>query len=287
MRRAILSFMASATLSVSAQQLQSGTPAELEVVNGKSANVFLQGTEENTVQFQAPGSSRSMSAPAAQIKMLTFLPKYDAIGLERSFADGDYEEVVSLYDRALAPYWSYMSISNNLQDDLLRLTRSYLKTGKQAKVAEAVAMLQSSRHASFQLQGRAFEFQLALQAHDVAAAEEILNTEESKSAKLYFQACIDREKNEPRMAIKNLTQLIAEYGNEYAWMSEGELLCAELYLEMGYTNSAAETARQVGKIYKGDAVAGEAIQLAKRLPKALTALEKEKAAAGSNNEVTE
>lgn len=266
MKRVILGISLLASLSAIAQQTQPGTPAQLEVSNGKSANVFLQRIEGNTLMFQSVGSARNMPAPVGQIASLTFFPKYDAIGLERSFADADYEEVVLQYGRALAPYWAYMSISNNVQMDLLRLTRSYLKTGELEKVIEAANTLQASRHEPIRLQGQSFALQVALATNDVAAAEAVYASVESEPAKLFLGACIERAKQQPREAIKLLTQLIAEHGNELDWMPAAELLCAELYLDMEYTNSAVATARQVSRIYRGDAVAGEALLLKESLP---------------------
>jgi len=45
--------------------------------------------------------------------------------------------------------------------------------------------------------------------------------------------------------------VVAQHKNDMKWLPPSELLGAELYLEMGRTNSAFVTARQTQKIYAG------------------------------------
>lgn len=267
MRRWFFSLIALAAVSVAGQSSQSGTPAKLEVKgSGKSVNVFLQRVEGDNLIFQAVRSAQDRPAPADKIESLTFYPKHDAVALEETFNDGDYSGVIALYGRALAPYWEYMLINNNVREELRMMVKSYFETGDLAKVGEAAALLQKSPDAELVMQGQAYAVYMALSTTNFAAAEAIQSQVESQAAGLYLQAVIERAKGNHRSAIKLLTEVIASYGNDMNWMPESELLSAKLYLDMARTNSAATTARQVEKIYGGTSTANAAKIFAKSLP---------------------
>ena len=107
--------------------------------------------------------------------------------------------------------------------------------------------------------------QAAIGEKDVKTADGILEKIQDPTAKLYAQACVARAKNQPKVAIQSAIKLIAEYSNNMDWMPQTEMLCAELYNEMGMTNSAAATARQVQKFYAGMNVEKEAQALRSKI----------------------
>ena len=93
---------------------------------------------------------------------------------------------------------------------------------------------------------------------DIATAEKIDLELPSETAKLYLKAAILRAKKQPQAAIKVAVDVIADHGNDLDWMPANELLCAKLYLDMGMTNSAVQTARQVEHLYAGTHISADA-----------------------------
>ena len=101
----------------------------------------------------------------------------------------------------------------------------------------------------------------------IQALEKRLQTITDPMAKLYFKAGLERMKGDPERAIETLTQLIVEHPNDEKWIARGELLSAELYLELGMLNSAAATARQVQFLYEGTDSARQAAALSVKIEK--------------------
>jgi len=277
MKRCILSLvvLSATALSGLGQTAQSGTPAQIEVTNGKSVKGFLQSLENGVLTFQPPKSDRDYPAPADKIATLTFYPKYDSFATEESFNAGEYSAVISTLDPVMKPYWDYMSISNNLLAPFGMLVKAHFVNEDFDRVQSAADILMESRHSELLLQGQVYSALVALSNTDtngivttngLAVAEKFRNEVESDAAGLYLQACIERAQGEPRTAIWTLCGVIANYGNDLEWMPPSELLAAHLYLDDGMTNSAANTARQVQSIYGGSSVASDAQTLKDALP---------------------
>lgn len=253
--------------SVAVASGQSGTPAKLEVSNGKVLKVMLQSLEGGTLTFVPFKSTKVQKGPAAMITGLTFVPKYDEAATEQSFINADYSTVISTLGPVMEPFWQYMPISNNLEQAFGMLVTSHLKTGEFDKVQEAGEILMTSRNKGKVAQGQVFVALAALSTtNGVPVAEKLQKEMSSAAAKLYLQARIERAKGNPREASRIVAEIIASHGNNMQWMPQSELLSAELYLEQGFTNSAAFCARQVQSIYGGSNIAGDAAKLRATLP---------------------
>lgn len=92
----------------------------------------------------------------------------------------------------------------------------------------------------------------------IQAMESHLSSIEDPAARLFFQAGIERAKGNPEQALRQLSQLIVLYPHQEQWLPKSELLCAELYLEMGMLDAADVTARQVQFLNKGTDAAEKA-----------------------------
>ncbi|MEN8254854.1 MAG: hypothetical protein ABFR33_05225, partial [Verrucomicrobiota bacterium] len=143
MKRIWISLIALAALGAVAQEqeVQSGTPALLEAINGKQARVFLQRLEDGKLTFQAYKSNRDMTVPASKVKSLTFYPKYDAEAVEQQFNTGDYSTVLSTLDPLMKSFWDYMVVDNNMRDAFCMLMDTYYKSGDFPKTRKAANIL--------------------------------------------------------------------------------------------------------------------------------------------------
>ena len=244
-----------------AQVPQSGQPAVLEAGNGKKARVFLQSLENGTLVFEPYKSTKEISVPAGKVKYLEFVLKYDAAGVSKAFAGGDYAAVVATLGPLLEPYAPYMVIDNNLRDAFAMLMEAYRENGELPKARKAAEVLMESGNPALVLRGQVVLALAAIAEKEFQTAEKIQAQVSSEAAGLYLKASIERAKGEPKAAIQTAIDIIADHGNDLDWMPPAELLCAQLYLDMGMTNSAAHTARQVEHIYAGTHISADAARL--------------------------
>lgn len=274
MKRVFLSLIILSATAISGRAIQSGTPAEIEVATGKKVKGFLQSLENDILTFHPARSSKEYPAPVDKIKGLTFFPKYDAIAAEQSFNAGEYSDVIITLGPVMRPYWEYMAISNNLQAAFSMLVKSHLANEDFDQVQRAAEVLMESHLPDLLAQGQVYSALVEISAtttnglvttNGLAMAEKIRDELESEVAGLYLQACIERAKGEPRKAIWTICGVISDHGNDMDWMPASELLAANLYLDDGMTNSAANCARQVQSIYAGSNIASDAEKLRKIL----------------------
>ena len=77
----------------------------------------------------------------------------------------------------------------------------------------------------------------------------VVNVEELSAKDLYERALKERVEGKPKQAIETVGKAIALNPTNQMWFARSELLSAELYLELGMTNAAHVTARQVQVLY--------------------------------------
>ncbi len=266
MKKVLLTFCALISLSVmvSAQE-QSGIPAKITAVNGKEFPVFLQRIDGENIVFQLYKSTENKSVPVRLISEITFVGRYDVDGAEQLFATGDYMGMINKLKAEMKPsldeHWQYMVIENNLQDLFTMLMKAYLRLDNVAKASEAAEILLQNGSASVKGQAESIAILSALGQDRIADAQEMLEQIASEPGKLYLGACVERAKGNPVEAIKQIVKLISEHGNNLNWMPQAELLNAHLYMDMGLTNSAIATARQVKNIYANSDVGNDAARL--------------------------
>jgi hypothetical protein len=275
-----------------------GAPASLMASNGKSVpRVYLQKLEDGNLTFSV--GDRAMTVPLDKITSIGFSmskEEFDSFrakqtisdaeiaeisaradvdkvaklqlifekalsNIEALYIEGDYAAVVAALEPLMMERGPFMSIDNNLQKMFLMLMDSYLKLDDVAGVGKCAAVLRDS--ANPKVKAKAL-VDLALQAverGDFEASGKFAEELESDAAKLYLQAVASRAQKQPILASKTVCEIIADHGNDLEWMPQSELLSAHLYLDMGLTNSAVNTARQVKNIYAGTNVAGDAAKL--------------------------
>jgi len=266
MKRLLISLAALATVCAAQGQKQKaepqpGTPAVLEAINGKKARVFLQRMENAKLVFQPYKSTREISVEATKVKRLEFILKYDAEGVSQAFIAGDYAGVVATLEPLLKSYAPYMVVENNLRDAFAMLMKAYRENGDLPKARKAAGLLLQSGDPALVQRGQVVMALAAIAEGDFATAEKIQSEVPSEAAGLYLKASLEQAKGDPKTAIKTVVGIIAEHGNDMDWLPPAELLCARLYLDMGMTNSAAHTARQVENIYAGTHISADAHRL--------------------------
>lgn len=262
MIKRLLIFCAGALLALSAAGELKGTTAIVERTDGRAWRVALQGVEGDQLIVRLENSSANRSFKLSDIARLEFTSgSYDISDVQSRFNTADYGAVIRTLGPVAALYMNYAFLPNNREADLGLLMKTLYRNGNFEQAAALSVQLAANPNMALQNSAKAYQALALLGAGDRTAAEEIRQKLTDPSAQLYLQACIERAESRPVDAIQTAVKLIAEHGNDMNWMPQTELLCAELYRELGMTNSAAAVARQTCKLYEGTNIGAEAQKL--------------------------
>lgn len=241
-------------------------PAVLERKDGKALRVFLQNCISSNLIVRLDAASSDTQIKLDSINQLQFSHvKYDEKAVRQYFNQADYAAVIAALEPIVTPYRNYVFISNNLETVFCLLMNAQLEKGNFLQAKDISDRLLANENPAVQLAAQVGRALVAIGENDQLTAETMLSKIQQPAAKLYVQACIERSKNQPKVAIQTAVNLIARYPNDMDWLPQTELLCAELYNEMGLPNSAISTARQTEKIYTGMNVEKEAQALRLRI----------------------
>lgn len=240
---------------------------------GRSFRVFLQGTDGESVSTEYQKLRTPKEFGTDEIKFIEFTPvglnENEVKSLQNSaeelFKQAEYEQLIEQVAPVTAPYGPYMAINNNLQDIYGLLMQAYARTGKKELASEVAAHLMGTQDKLLKLNALVYSALTAAEKKEFDRAKELLEQIAEPAAALYVQASIARSEGKPREAIKAAAKVVSDHVNDREWLPRAELLCIELYLETGRTNSAAVTARQTAKIYAGTNIGKEADTLYSRI----------------------
>jgi len=267
---------------------QSGIPAVM-TANEKSIRVFLQSQNDGIVTFEPYRSTRAVTVPASKVDRLEFNVEFDTQRVKQLFASGDYPAVVELVEPVVKEFEPYMLVANNLQDAFVLMMESYRYVGNWFRVRECAEQLKNSSIPELAVKGKVYNVLALLHDGNPAGARELLDSIDLPQARLYTEACILRAEKEFDRAFNVVDQIILEHANDVDWMAPTEYLNAQLYLDVGLTNSAVNTARQVKNIYSGTSYAADAEKFRSRfsaetLPVQTEAAEAEQESADSETQ---
>ena len=91
------------------------------------------------------------------------------------------------------------------------------------------------------------------------------STSGTAAGELYIRAKLNRLSGEKVKALEEAAKVVAFHSQDPDWIQPAELLCAELYTEMGMYDSAEEVCRHIMILYKNTPQAEEAGQLMARI----------------------
>ncbi len=267
MKRVFLFWIAGvllATSGASAEDLQ----AELYKKDGNAWHVFLikNDGKELTVRLNKSKVNRIILVNEVERLNLQHL-EYDETIVQQNFNEADYAAVIAALEPVAASSADYMAIPNNLQNAFGLLMNAYSRNGDRKKAYAAAMKLKSTQDSALKLSAKTVLALSSIAAGNLAEAEAVLAEITDPAAKLYLQAALQQANQQPEAAIQTAIQLIANHPNDMLWMPRTELLCANLYLDLGRTNSAIATARQTQKFYAGTNIEKEAQALRETLEK--------------------
>jgi len=233
--------------------------AELYKKDGGAWRVFLikNGGKKLTIRLDKSKANRTI--PIDEVERLNVEhPTYDEALVQQHFDEAEYAAVITALEPIAAPVADYMGLPNNLQDAFGLLMNAYYWNGDLAKAQSAALDLSGTPHQALKLSAQKIQILTAIARDQLVEGESVLLDISDPVAKLYLTACMQRARGKAEAAIQTAVELIAKHPNDLGWMPLTELLCAELYLDLGMTNSAAATARQAEKFYAGTSIGKEA-----------------------------
>ena len=249
--------------------------AELIMPGGRSWKGSVIGLDGEWLEFST-GATRPIRIGANTIEELVFEVNIDQDKLNEMNVNREYERLISVLDRTLAPFSEYSDIPSNLSRYNALLMEFYYKTKNYDKTLEfAEKLAADDRDLELQEQSRIYQALALIDAQRLDEAAKLLteygwNEDLSKNAapeKLYITAKLLTLKKQYADALELVARVIAFNSQDPDWMQPAELLCAEIYTELGMFDSAEEVIRQISLLYKNTNEDDLAQQLKLRIEK--------------------
>jgi tetratricopeptide (TPR) repeat protein len=268
--------------SILASMLIGGSIAAAKPINVKitvgnnTFNLLLLSRDGTLINFQQEGKTGNVSYPSDAIKEIIFPLEIDDNAVEKMQENRSYEELVSMFASALKPYADYHDLPSNLAPYEGELMELYFKLGQHKEALEiALRISKDDRDPELQRKARVYHGMALIEDDRVTEAEALFQkygwTEnlpsDSEPEDLYITAKFLAAKKEYGKAIEMVAKVISFSSQDIEWARPAELLCAQVYAELGLLDSADEVIREISLLYKGSDEDIQAQELKKRVDK--------------------
>lgn len=270
MNKTIFTLVVAGTLL--AAGLVEAKPINAKVVMGadRSWSGSLIGRDGDWVEFQKLGAPTPMRLGASTIKELVFEVDIDLKDLSSKMKNREFEQIIRALNKALKPFAEYSDIPSNLTRYNAVLMEMYYRNQQYEKaVALAEKIVKDDRDPALQEKSRLYHMLALIDAGKSAEAEaqrgkygwdaELSN--DAAPDQLYIAAKLKVLNEQYSEAMEYVAKVIAFNSHDLSWMRPAEMLCAEVYTELGLYDSAEEVCRQIEFLYKDSQEFDKAQQL--------------------------
>lgn len=258
MKNSIFSFALAGVFILTAASEAASLQAELIMPGGRSWKGLVVGRDGDWIEFST-GATKPIRVGAGTIEELIFEVNVDQEKINEMYRSREYERIIASLDRMLEPFTGYDDIPSNLVKYNAILMELHYKTknyDKTLEIAGKIAM--DERDPVLQDQSRVYQALALIDAERPEDAEELLAkygwneelNDEAAPQKLYIAAKLMTLKKQYADAMELVAKVIAFNSQDPEWMQPAELLCAEIYTELGMYDSAEEVIRQISLLYK-------------------------------------
>ena len=259
MKKSILRIILAGGLLATSFVQASPLPAELLMGNGRSWKGKLVRRDGDWIEFQTGTSAKPIRIGASTVKELRFAVEIDSDKISEMMQNRQFDRVISSLSKSIEPFSDYSDIPSNLTKYNALLMELYHRT-KQYDKSLAISEKISKDDRNPVLQAKAQSYQaLSLiesgKSEDAKAlfsefgwSEEI--SKDAAPEELYIKAKLLMLNEEYSQAIELVSMIVAFNSQDPDWMQPAEMLCAEVYTELGMYDSAEEVCRQILLLYK-------------------------------------
>jgi tetratricopeptide (TPR) repeat protein len=245
-------------------------PAELIMPGGRSWKGQVVGLDGDWLEFATGSSAQPIRVGANTIQELVFKVDLDTAEIEVLNRNMQYPQIIAMLETALKPYAPFRDIPSNLAPFNALLMELYYKTGNYTKSLEYSSRIsEDGRDPEIQRRSVVFKGMCLIETDHLSEAEELFAThgwtrdlpDDAPAEDLYITAKFLFAKKDYAAAMETAAKVIAFNSQNLEWMRPAELLCAEIYMEMGMLDSADEVIREMTLMYKGSFEAEQAQKL--------------------------
>lgn len=259
MNKSILSCILAGAFAVAGIAEAAPLKAELIMPGGRSWKGSVVSRDGDWIEFSTGTGGKPIRLGANTIDELVFEVKLDADKLYEMNQNREYERLITTLKRVLEPFTEYSDIRSNLVRYNSLLMELYYKTADyESAISIASKIVKDDRDAKLQEKSRIYHALSLIDSGRSAEAEALMSEygwdgelgADASPEKLFISAKLLSMKKDYSGAMELVAKVIAFNSQDPEWMQPAELLCAEVYTELGMYDSAEEVIRQISLLYK-------------------------------------
>lgn len=233
--------------------------AKLVMGGGRSWTGKIIGRDGDWIEFKTGNAPRPIRVGANTIVEVVFKMNLDTKKVSEMMRNREFEQVIAAVDEAIKPFDEYSDIPSNLTRYNMLLIELYYRTEQYDKsMAISSKIAEDDRNPELQQKSRVYQVLALIGDGKSAEATALLAkygwdqdlSDDSAPAQLYIAAKLMALNQQYHEAMEMVAKVIAFNGEDTEWLPSAELFCAEVYLELGLYESAAEVCRQIEVLYK-------------------------------------
>ncbi len=234
-------------------------PAELIMPGGRFWKGQVVGRDGDWLEFATESSAQPIRVGVNTIEELSFKLELDTDMLEDLTQNLQYPQAIVMLESALRPYEPFQDIPSNLSPFNAMLMELYYKTGDYTKSLTYASRISGhARDQELQRKSVVFKGMCLIATDRLAEADELFAShgwtrdlpDDAPAEDLYITAKFLFAKKDYAAAMETVARVVAFHSEDREWVRPAELLCAEIYLEMGMLDSADEVIREMTLMYK-------------------------------------
>ena len=251
-------------------------PAELVMGKDRSWKGKIIRRDGDWIEFTSGTSTKPIRIGVSTIKELNFEVKINTDQIAVLVENREFERVIAALTKTLKPFDEYDDIPSNLTPYTAVLMEIYYLTKQYDKSLEISGKIaEDDRNPALQTKARVYRTLAMIDSGKSDEAKALLSTygwdkETSGDAppeELYIKAKLMMLNGEYRKAMEVAAKVIVFHSQDPDWIQPAEMLCAEIYTELGMYDSADEVCRQILVLYENTPEFDQAKQLKVRIEK--------------------
>ncbi|RKX37814.1 MAG: hypothetical protein DRP64_16690 [Verrucomicrobia bacterium] len=259
MNKAILNLTIAGILLTGGVAFAKPLPAELIMGNGRSWKGMLVRRDGDWIEFSTGNSAKPIRIGASTVKELNFEVRINAEKISEMIKNREFERVIDLLSRTIEPFAEYSDIPSNLTKYNSLLMEMYYRAEQYDKsLAISSKIAGDDRNPPLQAKARVYQALALIDSGNSDEAKTLLSeygwdkdaSADAAPEELYIKAKLMQLNGEYGNAMESVAKVVAFYSHDPDWIRPAEMLCAEIYTDLGLYDSAEEVCRQIRILYK-------------------------------------